>query len=530
MNKSKLKENTFVFSTLFVIFYVLVKNAIQAPFTVEDEYNNFYWANPNHLFGPEASYLQTLFHAVRGFIFQGRLLVIHLIVIVGRAKIFGINPTMHHWTVFLFGLGTAFFIYRLFVKASFSKINSYLGSLIYISGYTYAEIFFRLSSGECTGNLFLVISIYFVVSFIKDQKNVYIYWSIIFAFIAALSKESYVILFPLIFAIPFLFLDTNQWKSFIIQHIKQVYIIAISFLILVLFLYFTIKSSGIVFSYGKPLSTFDTVVNNTLWIFKWFVAFMPLVIIAAFDFLRKNNIRSIVPILIFSFGWIISQLVIYNKVIISFSQGRYMMPAGLIFIFFIVIALEHFKQYPKGYWIAFVLVFSLIIRNSKIVYINANEFEARATAFNNLINKLVEINQDKIAVYGGVEFFQSINTHFKYKNYTPQLVTTPVVYKKDFYNEYNDANYKDKLQNDLNQLHVFKTLTDLKNDSSVNIMVTAEPEEYLPVNYDEIMKTFTKVEKVAVKFSNPGFGDLLKKDFWIGNLKNSERSYLVFTK
>jgi hypothetical protein len=61
-------------------------------------------------------------------------------------------------------------------------------------------------------------------------------------------------------------------------------------------------------------------------------------------------------------------------------------------------------------------------------------------------------------------------------------------------------------------------------------MVTAEPEEYLPVNYDEIMKTFTKVEKVAVKFSNPGFGDLLKKDFWIGNLKNSERSYLVFTK
>jgi hypothetical protein len=163
MNKSKLKQNTFVFSTLFVIFYVLVKNAIQAPFTVEDEYNNFYWANPNHLFGPEASYLQTLFKAIKDFIFQGRLLVAHLIVIVSRAKIFGINPTMHHWTVFLFGLGTAFFIYKVFVKASFSKINSYLGALIYISGYTYAEIFFRLSSGECTGNLFLVISIYFVV-------------------------------------------------------------------------------------------------------------------------------------------------------------------------------------------------------------------------------------------------------------------------------------------------------------------------------------------------------------------------------
>jgi hypothetical protein len=509
---------------------LLIKNAIHAPFTVEDEYNNYYWANPDLIFGPERNYFQTLLNTIIKFTQQGRLLITHLVVIVGRAKIFGINPTMHHWTVFLFGLSTAFFIYKIFVKASFSKINSYLGALIYISGYTYAEIFFRLSSGECTGNLFLVIAIYFVVSFFKNQKNGHIYWSIVFGFIAALSKESYVILFPLIFGIPFLFLDVNQWKSFIIQNIKNVYIIAISFLILVLSLYLTIKSSGIVFSYGKPLSTFDTIVNNTLWIFKWFIVFMPLVIIASFDFVRKNNIRSIVPILIFSAGWIISQLVVYNKVIISFSQGRYMMPAGLIFIFLIVISLEHFKQYSKGYWLAFVLVFALIIRNSKIVYINANEFNARATAFNILIDKLVATKPDKIAVYGGVEFFQSINTHFKYKSYSPQFITTPVVYKEDFFNEYNDVDYKNKLQKDLNERHQFKTLLDLKVDSTVHIMIPAEPEEYLPVNYDEIMKTFTKVEKVTVKFSNPGFGDLLKKDFWIGNLMNSERSYLVFTK
>ncbi len=530
MNNSKLKENALVFSTLFIIFYVLIKNAIHAPFTVEDEYNNFHWANPNQLFGVEKNYLQTLLKTIEGFIFQGRLLVTHLIVIVGRAKLFGINPTMHHWTVFLFGLGTAFFIYKIFVKASFSSINSYLGALIYISGYTYAEIFFRLSSGECTGNLFLVISIYFIVSFSKNQKNAHLYWSILFGFIAALSKESYVILYPLIFAIPFLFLDANQWKSFIIHNIKHIYIIAISFLILILSLYLTIKSSGIVFSYGQPLSTFDTIVNNTSWIFKWFIIFMPLVIIASIDFLRKNNYRILIPIIIFSAGWIISQLVVYNKVIISFSQGRYMMPAGLIFIFLIVISFEHFKQYSKGYWIAFLLVFALIIRNSKIVYINANEFNARASAFNNLIEKLVARNSEKIAVYGGVEFFQSINTHFKYKNYSPQFITTPVVYKKDFHNKYNDSDYKNELQKDLNKVHQFKTLTDLKRDTSVNIMVTAEPEEYLPVNYDEIMKTFTNVEKVAVKFSNPGFSDLLKKDFWTGNLKNSQRSYLVFTK
>jgi hypothetical protein len=217
-------------------------------------------------------------------------------------------------------------------------------------------------------------------------------------------------------------------------------------------------------------------------------------------------------------------------VIISFSQGRYMMPAGLIFILFIVMAMEHFKQYNKGYLIVVTLLFSLVLRNSKIVYINANEFNARAMAFNQLINNLVKKNPKKIAVYGGVEFFQSINPHFKYHNYFPKIITTPVVYKKDFYNKYSDVNYKNELQGGLNKFYQNMTLTDLRNDSTVNVMITADPEEYLPINYDEVMKTFTNVEKVAVKFSNPSFSDLLKKDFWAGNLKNSQRSYLIFTK
>jgi hypothetical protein len=530
MNSRNLKENTLVFSALFVIFYLLIKNAIYSPFTVEDEYLNFYWANPNQLFGPKSNYFQSLYNTATGFILQGRLLITHLVVIVARAKLFGIDSVLHHWVVFFFGLGAAFFIYKIFVKAAFSKLNSFFGALLYITGFAYAEIFFRLSSGECTGNLFLLISIYFIVRFSKNNKKTNLYWSVIFGFLAGLSKESYLILFPLIFAIPFLFLELNQWKIFLVNNRSGVYLISICFVILLLGLYFTIKSSGIVFSYGQPLSKIDTLINNTIWIFKWFLLFLPLVLVALIDFLRKNNYRSLIPFFIFSAGWLISQLIVYNKVIISFSQGRYMMPAGLIFILFIVMTMEHFKQYNKGYLIVVTLLFSLVLRNSKIVYINANEFNARAIAFNQLINNLVKKNPKKIAVYGGVEFFQSINPHFKYHNYFPQIITTPVVYKKDFYNKYSDVNYKNELQGGLNKFYQNMTLADLRNDSTVNVMITADPEEYLPINYDEVMKTFTNVEKVAVKFSNPSFSDLLKKDFWAGNLKNSQRSYLIFTK
>lgn len=109
-----------------------------------------------------------------------------------------------------------------------------------------------------------------------------------------------------------------------------------------------------------------------------------------------------------------------------------MMPTGLIFILMIVLSLEYLQLNTKVYKFAFILVGLILIRNAKIVYINANEFGARASAFNKLIVKLVDEKPAKIAIYGGVEFFQSINTHFVFNAYKPKIITTPVVYKDDF--------------------------------------------------------------------------------------------------
>lgn len=531
MNLGKLKENAAVFIALFVIFYILVKNALHAPFTVEDEYNNFYWANPDQLFGVERNFFQTLIDAFQYFISLGRLLITHLLVIVTRAKLFGINPLWHHWTVFLFGLGAAFSLYCIFVKASISKLNSFFGALIYITGYSYAEIFFRLSSGECTGNLFLLIAIYFIISFTKNDKKYNFFLSLLAGYLSALSKESYIVLFPFIFAVPFLLIETVNWKAYFIKNSKLIYFAAFCFVTLILTLFLTIKTSGIVFSYGQPLSKFDTMVNNLGWIVKWVILFLPILIAAFIHFLRKKGFLLILPLLLFSAGWIIVQLIVYYKVIISFSQGRYMMPAGLIFILLIVLSLEHFKKHQTKVFYA-LLAFSglLIVRNCKIVYINANEFNARATAFNVLIEKMVINKPEKIAIYGGVEFFQSIDAHFIYNHYFPKLITTPVVYSNDYNNPYADEVYKNELQKGLGEQYQLETLELLKNDSTVHIMIPAEPEEYLKINYEAVMKTFTHVEKVAVKFSNPGFGDLLKKQFWTGDLKNAQRTYLIFSK
>lgn len=531
MKNNKWLESITVYFVLLIIFYLLIKNAIYAPFTVEDEYNNFYWSNPEQIFGPASNYFETLVLAIKSFIFQGRLLISHLIVIILRAKLFGINPLGHHLTVFLFGLTSAFLIYKIFKKVNFSSVNSFFGALLYISGYAYSEIFFRLSSGECTGNLFLLISIYFIVKYIKENINSSYYWSVFWGIMAGFSKESYIILFPLIFTIPFLFIELHQWKKYIVDNIFKVYIAAGGFILLVVSLIITIKSSGIIFSYGRPLSVTDTAFNNLIWIMKWFVIFIPLVALALWDFIKKKQIKSLLPIFLFAAIWILTQLVIYYKVIISFSQGRYMMPSGLVLIALIVISMQSIKlRSPKMYVISMIILSLLVMRNLKIVYINANEFGARAAAFNKLINKLVDEKPAKIAVYGGVEFFQSINTHFIYKGYHPQFITTPVVYREDFKATYNDSEYKQQLQENLSEQFQLQTLENLKSDTSVHVLITAEPEEYLAINYKEVMKTFKDTERVAEQFSNPGLSAFFKKEFWTGTLKNDQRTYLMFTK
>ena len=62
-----------------------------------------------------------------------------------------------------------------------------------------------------------------------------------------------------------------------------------------------------------------------------------------------------------------------------------------------------------------------------------------------------------------------------------------------------------------------------------------EADNYFPVDIltEEKIKTIITQQhfiKVAVKFSNPGFSDLLKKEFWLGNLQNSQRTFVVFKK
>ena len=531
MQFKKVQENTFIFTALFIIFYLLIKNALHAPFTVEDEYLNIAINNPNQLFGPESGFFDTLWRMQKSFLSLGRLFIVHVFLVVVRAKTFGLNPMAYHWVVFAFGLVSAFLIYIISRKLNISKLISFIGAFVFLTGSAYSEIFMRLHTGEATGIIFLLIAVYSILKIDEAKGKTFFNLALFSAFLAAFSKESFIFLFPLVFTIPFLRVETLKWKQVFNKFKVHFILVLILFFTILLSLIIAIKFSGKVFGYGQPLTLTETLINNTIWIFKWFALFSPIVIVAIIDVIRKKKIKEYFPFIIFCLAWLGSQLIIYYKIIISFSQGRYMMPAGLIFIFALIFSLEYIKRnYILLFRLMIVLILVLLIRNAKITYINANEFNARANAFNLLVDKMIEEKPKKISVYGGVEFFQSINTHFTLNNYHPEFITTPVVLKNDHNNPYADASYLGELQADLNSLYELRTLKELIADTTVNTMITAEPEEYLPVNYQAIMKTFKHVERVSVGFSNPGLSDMLNPSVWCGNFKNSKRTYLVFKK
>ena len=530
--KNKNTELLIITSFLVCFLAILLINTLHAPFYIDDEYNLIKVNKPNELFGSSDNFIQDFIGFQKGFFDFGRFFPLLSSIVFLRGKLAGTSPFVQHVIVFLFGIASALVIYLIAKKLNFSKTISFICSITLLTGHEFGEIFMRLQSGESPGLLFVLISILLVLKYKDSRNKTDLYISFLCGIFAGLCKESFIILLPLIPILLIMESTPLLLPEKITRERNSFYLFYGAFIFLTLLLLLVIKSSNKVFDYGEPLSLPDLLLNNFIWIFKWFVPFMPFVLIALVDIIRKKKFNQILILCLFSVAWISSQLLMYYKIIISFSQGRYLIPAALIFIFLLGLSLNYIeKNYKKIFLISLFLIGLITLRNAKITYINSNEFAARANAYDNLIDEMVHQKPQKIAVYGGFEFFQSISTFFKWHSYQPQLITTPIVpalnQKKK---QYDNSAFENSLQEKLKLDFVYKTLSDLKTDTSVNYLITSAYEEWEELNYSEISKSFPHHKKVTAYFSNASFSDILRKDFWTGNLKNDKRTLVIFYK
>jgi len=531
MDISKKKE-FWVCVFIIVIFFVLLINTLNAPFYIDDEYNLIKVYKPNDLFGNSGSIFQDFINFQKGFFDFGRFFPLLTSIVFLRGKLAGANPFTQHIIVFLFGLASAIVIYLIGKRLNFSKIVSLVCSITFLTGHAFGEIFFRLQSGESPGLFFVLLSILYFLKYTHSKNRNNLYTSLLFGTFAGLCKESFIIILPLIPFIGILNTPPSEFFLKLNENKRPFYLFFGAFALLTLMLIIVIKTSNKIFNYGEALSLPSLLFNNFIWIFKWFVPFIPIVLFVFIDIIRKKEFIKIVLLSLFSVAWISSQLLIYYKIIISFSQGRYLIPSALILIFLLGFSLNYIeKKYIKIYYITLAIIAILTIRNSKITYIKSNEYAARANAYKSLIDEMLIYKPEKIAVYGGFEFFQSISIFFKWHNYQPKLITTPIIAtpnKKK--KQYDDSEFQNSLQEKLKVNYEYKTISELKSDSSVNYLITTTYEEWEELNYAEISKTFPHHKKITAYFSNANFGDLLNKDFWTGNLKNDKRTMVVFYK
>jgi hypothetical protein len=408
-----------------------------------------------------------------------------------------------------------------------------IGAFVFYTGNEYGEIFWRLICGEGPGVLFFLVGLYYTLKYFSVQTGLSFTFSLCFLTLAALTKESFILLMPLVFLIPLV--GSKDWKDAkktIIKH-KNIYLCAtIIFLSLIILVAVMLLNAEKMFDYGSPLTMSATIKNNLYFVVKWFFPFLPFVALAFYFIFKLKSLKTPLQIFILSLCWIIVHIIIYHKVIISFSMGKYIMPGGLIFIGLLVFSLEYIKLNTKLiYKLSLMLLFLVLIRNAKITYIIANEYAAKVSSFNQLIDTMIEKKQPNIAIYGGIEIFMSMDAHFKVNGYFPKIYSSKVIIPDSGRkNEFQNDDYENAMLASISDLYPTRTLEELGNDSTVKTIIIAEPMEVEEIDESYVLKYFPNKHEVFTPYNNPKFSDLIKPATLQEKLLNSNITYLYFSK
>lgn len=533
MKPSFYKSNLFIFSFLTLIAYLLICSTLYIGFNIDDDHQFITMNNPNKLFGNYGTSLEHFLFLQKQWFDGARFFPLLTTIIFLKAKWLGTNYFLQHVIIFFSGVASAFFIYKIFRLKNVSHINSLIGALVFYTGNEYGEIFWRLICGEGPGVLFFIIGVYYTLKYFLQKSSLHFWLSVLFLTFAALTKESFILLMPVAYILPLIGLQRmEEVKKQLILH-KRIYLFAIIIFILIIgIVILMILHAEKLFDYGSPLSLSETILNNTYFVFKWFIPFLPVVIFALYFAIKNKSYKTILQLALLSICWITIHIIIYHKVIISFSMGKYIMPGGLVLLILLVFSLEYIKKNTEfGYRLVLIFVLLLLIRNAKITYINANEFSAKVNSFNKLIDTSIARKEPKIAFYGGAEFYSSVESHFKLAGYAPVIYSTKVVRPDNMKSsKYQNDAFENAMFETIGLTYPTKTLAELGADSAVKTLLVAEPLEALAINEAAITPFFPYKHEVITMFNNPKFSDLAKPAFWKGKLNNDQITYIYYSK
>lgn len=311
-------------------------------------------------------------------------------------KLFGLNFLM--WSVYylMMLIVTFCLLYLSLRKFKAPIIVSLLFPVIAIAG-AQAENWWRLGTSENIGALFLALSFYYLKEPEKNKNRANILF-ILFLLMAALCKESFIVVIPAILFLK-IYLNTQTQKLSIKKIISGNLLLLIPLFCVVLFLYiiyFHIGINQIGYAGIESGTQIRDLLTQIAVIFKEEFYYYWILVLACFVFtlfLVKNDndlrvyFQKIAGELFFLVLFLTPLLILYAK---SGMKDRYLIPATIGASWFFVFRLKDTGLKISWQHICLYIICSwVLVMQSTKTYIQAMKFTRDGKNIDNLIQSIV---------------------------------------------------------------------------------------------------------------------------------------------
>lgn len=537
------KEGIVVLLLFAAIIFFITKPSIFSPLSFEDEYKAVKIAHPElgffDTYEKKEAY-NDFYPFIKSHALLGRFYLLTMAEQWTMAKISNGNPLFIRFHVYLFAvfISFLFFVYLRLLKVSMPL--AFLGACILFAG-RYDEIWLYFT-GEITGLLLLMASlVLFTIGIVrrKSRWNIAAYFTLA---LSALSKESFLILLPLVSLIYLLTYAWRNQKSYLIafRETKKVHaVIAIIFVSLCagLICVISLTEGGTYNSssdFPRGLLLLANLKSFLLPVLLW----VPVTALAASSLIMPNLLNKYsVALVCIGCLWVCSQLIVFKDILV-FGFVRYLMPAQL---FVISVSLLSIQQFMDIRWrktaYFFAAVFALyFLYNAKNVYVNSSWFGSRAVAYHLMLDKVSELNPKGIAVIidrkATYEFVEATAVYLSERG-----INAPVKYVSYQGEQHNrsgiQARYYASLKKDNHGVESEFgeiTMDDLVISTSIDLVILGSPLEYSDIDMNDFDEQFYKMYSASQTFTNIAFKPIIKGDWQQVFTDDNPITYVFFSK
>lgn len=270
------------------------------------------------------------------------------------------------WAVYFCGLAVvcSFLLFRSLLHLGFSIFPAFLFPLFALWGEQTA-VWWRLGTAETLGIVFTSFSIYCLAKSVSSQRKWWDTLFLVFAILAALSKESFILMIPALLFWRIWTDASNDWSVKIKVNILNIIILGFTFCIEIYLISTQTQAEESIFNAGAAE---DSNFRNTIMLYMitklltfnklnlLFLVFFGLVLFSLADDIKHSRLKivsllkEISPALLLSLLVIVPQFVLYLR---TDLYERYLIPTTLglaffaVFLIQLVLKQDFIKQYLK---------------------------------------------------------------------------------------------------------------------------------------------------------------------------------------